>query len=170
MAFDNIPLGPKSSQTSYQRSKLRARLQRMRAGIAAKLKPGQALLARGGKTVARELLLLDLDAALATFQASDDLALKLAVQRQQEQELLPQVYDALGALQDSLHFCFGAKNPVLTHFGLKPRRARRKATPAEQLEAVVRRRETRKNRGTLGKNQKKKLKAGPVKITVKTSG
>ncbi|MHB1846050.1 MAG: hypothetical protein ACYCWW_14585 [Deltaproteobacteria bacterium] len=64
---------------------------------------------------------------------------------------------------------YGRKSAQLVHFGVVPFH-RRKLTEAENVQAQALGRETRKKRGTMGKRQKAKLKAGPVDVRVKEDG
>ncbi len=168
MAFEKTNIARSSESTSYRRAKLVGKLHTMRAGMAALLPDGQHMVIGGRSDCTREDLLSDIDAVLATFKAADDLTVQLAVLRAAEPTLLAHVVDALRAFEGLMRAYLGPSSSQLLKVGLKPASPRRRLTPEELLAAHVRSTETRKIRRTLGKNQKKALKSGPVTVKVET--
>jgi hypothetical protein len=159
MAFDSIPGAQRYTLTSIPAGKLRRRLVPLRAGLSAMLPEGQTLPFVRGQKVSRETLLSEIDAALVAFTAMDQLVVQLRQQRLAVRKLLPAMRGALEAIEAGLRLFYGASNPTLRHFGLKPSQPRRKLDSEEQLVANTRKLETRKIRHTMGKKQKAKLKA-----------
>jgi len=139
---------------------LRKRLQRLHAGLATVLKAETSLAGAQGQTWTREALLAEVQSLLAAFAAVDKLVTQLAVQRQTVRGLLPRVHDTLEGLETALRTYFGVDNVKLRHFGIKPKKPRRRLKSGEQVAANVKKAETRQIRHTLGKKQKGKLRAG----------
>ncbi len=167
MAFEHIPVLSRSRRTSHARSKLRRRLQALYAGLVAHLPPGTVLYFPQHPGVAREQVLADIEPVLAAFKAVDLAVIALQTQRNQVEKLLAPLADMLVSMELALRTQLGHAHPALAHFGVKPARARRKLSATEQVAAHAQSLETRKIRRTMGKNQKKAFKAGPVAVKPK---
>ncbi len=68
-------------------------------------------------------------------------------------------HEYLMQLHAAVVAAFGRQSPELAKFGFTPGKPR-KTTVAKQAEAAAKRQETRKLRGTMGKNEKAGIKAG----------
>lgn len=78
---------------------------------------------------------------------------------------VPTVRDFMTDVKYALVAAMGSKNPELLKFGIEPKRARRKLTSQERVEAAAKARATRKERHTMGRRQKEALAEGEKKPT-----
>ena len=131
----------------------RLELQQMLAGVQAVIPDGTLINTPGGSQ-SKVAIVKELTDALSEYQAIDQPQAALVAARKQLRDDLPSLHALYIELKDALVASFGAKNPLLAQFGLKPRQTPKPLTPEQRVARAVKARQTRSLRHTGGVRQK----------------
>jgi len=139
------------------------RLEQLKTGLAQNMPAGHVFTQTSGNTPVATITAA-VDAYLALVKATRLAELALQQARQRLLTATPAVYEMSENARTLIRGYHGAANPVLTLFGISPKK-RRKLKTEDEFAAGIRRGETRKIRGTLGPKQRLKLRAPKVTVT-----
>ena len=123
-------------------------------------------LAFGGATYTVTALTALLQSFVDLRQAVDDAAAAHRTKVAAEAAQAPHLRGVISAFVAYVKATFGNSPDALADFGISPRKARTPQTAEQKAAAVAKRAGTRAARHTMGANQKKAVKGGPVTVTI----
>jgi len=123
-------------------------------------------LAFGGATYTATALTALLQSFVDLRQAVDDAAAAHRTKVAAEAAQAPHLRGVISAFVAYVKATFGNSPDALGDFGISPRKARAPQTAEQKAAAVAKRAGTRAARHTMGANQKKTIKGGPVTVTI----
>lgn len=126
-------------------------------------------LAFGGATYTVTALTALLQSFVDLRQAVDDAAAAHRSKVAAEAAQAPHLRGVISAFVAYVKATFGNSPDALADFGISPRKARTPQTAEQKAAAVAKRAGTRAARHTMGANQKKAVKGGPVTVTISTT-
>jgi hypothetical protein len=141
---DYIPAGS-APRTRHASSRVRTMLQTVGNQLQARRSSSMSFAFVGGKVGNASQLLAEIDEALGEWQRLDDLLIQETAQRQR----------IAGRISSFVEF-FSLVRSQIRHVERKPKRP---LTAAQRVVAAAKLRETRRLRKTMGKRQKKAIKA-----------
>jgi hypothetical protein len=123
-------------------------------------------LAFGGATYTATALTALLQSFVDLRQAVDDAAAAHRTKVAAEAAQAPHLRGVISAFVAYVKATFGNSPDDLADFGILPRKATTPQTAGQKAAAVAKRAGTRAARHTMGANQKKTIKGGPVTVTI----
>jgi hypothetical protein len=123
-----------------------------------------------GTMVTQAKLDTEMTTDLALYQAVDDARTQLKNAQAALKAQVPTIKARYAVLKLATQNNFGAANPVLATFGIKPTAPRKKATSAENALAAAKRQATRDARKTMGAKQKASIVGATPTVTIGPSG
>ncbi len=149
---------------------LRNEVTQLASGIGTQFPSPSSTLPVKGQSMTRDQLLGALAALAGLFTAVDNARQELKSQLLALQAATPGAREQIADIKAALVAFFGRGNPVLEHFGIQPRKAR-KLTGQQMTVKQAKANATRSKRGTLGPRVKKSVKfEGQVAVQTKLSG
>ena len=127
--------------------------------------PSDSTFASSGGSLSQAAVLAQFQGYLGAYTALDASATAASEARAQVRSQLPEVRAYYASLKAVVATYLGGQgSPQLAKFGLKPRKARAKATSSELVVRAAKAMATRKLRGTKGSVQKAATKSGPMQF------
>ena len=123
-------------------------------------------LAFGGVTYTATALTALLQSFVDLRQGVDDAAAAHRTKVAAEAAQAPHLRGVISAFVAYVKATFGNSPDDLADFGISPRKVRTPQTAEQKAAAVAKRAGTRAARHTMGANQKKAVKGGPVTVTI----
>jgi len=142
---------------------LRLELQQMLQGWQAVI-PADSTMQSSAGSLTQAAVVAKLQGWLGAYTALDVQATAYKQARVPVKSLQPEARQYLAVLKAALANAFGPQSPQLEQFGLKPRKAPKPLTSAQQAVKVAKAKATRDLRGTKGPVQKAGITAGPMKF------
>ena len=141
----------------------RLALQQMLQGWQAAV-PGDSTFTSSGGALTQAAVVQQLQAYLGSYTALDAQATAFKQARQQVEGELAGARQYFAMLKLAVQNAFGPNSPQLVQFGLRPKKAARPLTSAQNAVRAAKVQATRKLRGTKGSVQKAGIKSGPMKF------
>lgn len=123
-----------------------------------------------GQMVAQAALDTELSADLALYAAVDQAEAALKTARANLTAAVPNMRARYAVLKQAVINQFGAANPQLADFGIKPKGPRKQQTSAEKALSAAKRKATREERGTMGPVEKLAIVGATPTVTIGPSG
>ncbi|MHB1846596.1 MAG: hypothetical protein ACYCWW_17385 [Deltaproteobacteria bacterium] len=138
------------------RSGFRAIVDRMESGFTNEM-PSGAPITVAGTVSTREEVIAELGQIDDLFSSVESAANALKTARLQLEGAMPEAHQYLVNLKDAVIAALGRGNPLLAQFGIQLRKPTPRKT-ADKAASAERGRQTRQERGTLGKREKSKIR------------